>query len=213
MLQCVMSAIDLTNQKFARLLVVCRSEKKSKVGAIWRCLCDCGKYADAPTLKLRNGLIKSCGCWRHEMAGVTSTTHGLSNKSRTYRTWKEMRQRCMNPNSDKWKWYGGRGISIDPAWDDFTVFLADMGDRPEGMTLDRIDNNESYCKENCRWASHIDQTQKQKKNKLSVHLAQCLRADRAAGMQYRDLGKKYGISATTAHRCAVGITWPNAPLP
>lgn len=208
-----MSAIDLTGKKFFRLLVTCRSEKKSKVGALWRCLCDCGKHTDVPTLKLRRGTIKSCGCWRQEMIGKISTTHGKSNKSRTYRTWKEMRQRCMNPNSDKWRWYGGRGISIAPEWDDYEKFLADMGDRPPGMTLDRINNDGNYCKSNCRWALHIDQTQKQEKNKLSCELAYQLRKDRAAGISVSELCLKYGISRHAVWACASGRTWPNAPRP
>lgn len=124
-----------------------------------------------------------------------------------------MRQRCLNPNSDKFKWYGGRGISICERWNSFANFLADMGERPSGMTIDRICNDGNYEPSNCRWATQLDQTRKQAKNVLTEATAMQLRKDRAAGMNYKELGDKYGVSKTTAHRCAVGITWATSPLP
>lgn len=118
-----------------------------------------------------------------------------------------MRQRCLNPNSDKFQWYGGRGIKICDRWGSYDAFLADMGERPENMTLDRIDNDGDYEPGNCRWATQLEQTRKQAKNRLSKELAVKLRADRAAGATFAALARKYGVSATTAHRCATGLTW------
>ncbi len=83
--------ISLVGQKFNRLQVISRSEKRSKSGAIWMCLCDCGNYSDVLGLKLREGKTKSCGCYRNEMIAKVNVKHGMS-KDRTYRTWKEMRQ-------------------------------------------------------------------------------------------------------------------------
>ena len=84
--------------------------------------------------------------------------HGPRNgKNRTYTIWKGIRQRCKNPNNSKYEYYGGRGISICKEWDDYAVFLMDMGERPDGLSIDRIDNDESYTKENCRWATAKEQ--------------------------------------------------------
>lgn len=149
-------ALDVIGQRFNRLVVIGRSERHSDAGALWVCQCDCGGEAVTTSLKLRSGHTQSCGCHRREVR--TNLQHGHANKSRTYKSWKEMRQRCMNPNSDKWKWYGGRGISIAPEWDDFERFLSDMGERPERMTLDRLDANGNYCKKNCRWATGREQS-------------------------------------------------------
>lgn len=121
-----------------------------------------------------------------------------------------MRQRCLNPKSDKWQWYGGRGVKICEQWSDYSVFLADMGERPAGMTIDRIDNNGDYEPSNCQWATQLEQTRKQEKNVLTEETARQLKSDRADGMTYQELGKKYGVSKTTAHRCNIGATWATA---
>lgn len=149
--------IDITGQKFGRLTVTGKSVRLSLAGALWECSCDCGGTTVVNSLKLRTGKTQSCGCYRKEI--LDQTTHGLSNKSRTYRTWKEMRNRCNNPNADNWKWYGGRGIRICPEWNDYAVFLADMGERPEGMTLDRKNGDEDYSPSNCRWATAKQQAE------------------------------------------------------
>ena len=90
-----------------------------------------------------------------------STAHGHTaggKNSPTYRSWTCMRERCTDPKHPSFRWYGAEGITVDPAWDDFGTFLADMGERPEGMTLDRIDNSAGYTPGNCRWATKADQS-------------------------------------------------------
>lgn len=206
-----MIRINLASQRFAHLVAVRPSDKKSKVGTLWVCRCDCGNLTEVDSLKLRSGHTKSCGCLKERtLAAGTNKSHGMSKNSRTYKTWKEMRQRCNNPNNDKWQWYGGRGIKVCERWASFENFLADMGERPENKTLDRIDNNADYEPGNCRWITQLEQTRRQEKNKLRDGVSEALKKDRLLGMSYRALGKKYGISATTAHRCCMGQTWFNA---
>lgn len=146
--------IDLSGLVFGKLTVLRRSNRRSNVGALWDCICECGGLATCDSLKLRTGHTKSCGCHRRKI--LLNLSHGMS-KTRTYRSWKEMRNRCTNPKSSQWKWYGGRGINFCSRWDNFENFLADMGERPDGMTLDRKDGDGMYEPSNCKWSTPKEQ--------------------------------------------------------
>jgi hypothetical protein len=91
--------------------------------------------------------------------------HGMEG-SRTYTSWCLMKQRCGNPNNDRYAAYGGKGITYDPKWAVFTGFFEDMGERPEGTSIDRIDNEGNYCKENCRWATRAEQDRNKAQTKM-----------------------------------------------
>ena len=129
----------------------------------YECLCSCGKRVIAYKSQLVNGRHKSCGCLKRERIIEQSTTHGLHNHE-LYNTWKNMWQRCTNPNNPKYPRWGGRGITVCERWLKFENFFADMGERPEGMTLDRYpDGAGNYEPGNCRWATKAEQTANRKR--------------------------------------------------
>lgn len=114
----------------------------------WRCICECGKVVVTRGEALRRGHTKSCGCFQ--------TKHGLGT-SKTYYSWVEMKRRCLQPNSRHYERYGARGIKVCKRWLQFLNFLEDMGIKPDGTTLDRINGKLGYYKANCRWATDREQ--------------------------------------------------------
>lgn len=147
--------IDLIGQRFGKLLVVSRAPSVGKT-ARWNCICDCGRDTVKSSNVLRMGTVKSCGCLR-TLHGHCTTVSGKVVRSPEYFTWRSMLARCTNLNHHAWDNYGGRGITVCEDWHVFSNFLRDMGDRPDGKTLDRINNDAGYFKENCRWATRSEQ--------------------------------------------------------
>lgn len=147
--------------------------------------CSCGQQKRAYLEKLRSGQITSCGC----ISRPSMLRHGMC-KTPTYKAWQHMRERCRNPKCAQYSDYGGRGISVDPRWDQFENFLADMGERPfPAAQLDRIDNNGNYTPANCRWATRTVQTRNTRRN-LLVTLGN-------EDMCLKDAAGRIGISAPT----------------
>jgi hypothetical protein len=154
--------IDLNGRRFGSLLVLNLKKERGRLGEVqWDCICDCGKERVTSTALLANGISTSCGCKSYE----TRKKHGMTN-TRTFKSWDSMKQRCINPNDPSYAKYGARGITICKRWvESFNNFLADMGERPEGKSIDRIDVNGNYEPLNCRWATRSEQ-QRNKTNSV-----------------------------------------------
>jgi hypothetical protein len=149
---------SLAGQRFGRLLVLDRVPREPRASgqAKWRCLCDCENISIIGSNALRSGATQSCGCLRRDALVTRNTTHGLSG-TRTYNSWCNMIRRCTHDNDPRYPEWGGRGITVCERWLDYPNFLADMGERPPGTTLDREDNDGNYEPGNCRWATPPEQ--------------------------------------------------------
>lgn len=158
--------IDLKGKQFNYLKVLSRDSAVSTGEAYWICECHCGIIKSISSSDLRKGKTKSCGCMRTH----PSTTHGMSNSSE-YKIYKGMIQRCTNKNKTEYRYYGGRGITVCDTWKgSFEKFLEDMGLRPNpSYSLDRMDSNGPYSKENCRWATPDEQWENRKQISLTVN--------------------------------------------
>lgn len=185
----------LVGQRFGRLLVagVVVSEKRPR----YRCqvICDCGTEKVVCPPSLLDGMTKSCGCLNRERI----TKHGLS-RSAIYQTWRNMKIRCFNKTDSDWHRYGGRGITVCARWMDFRNFVADMGVKPAGLTLERINNDGNYEPGNCRWATPKEQAANKthaliKLRKGDPEKIAALYA--AGGISMKRLGERFGVTAGT----------------
>ncbi len=152
---------DLTGSTFDDLTVVRKSRVSERREQMWFCLCKCGNSREVTSRHLTKGKVRNCGCNRK----VSSKKFVTEELKSTYDTWCNMKQRCYYTLNHNYSYYGGRGITVCPRWlESFLYFLQDMGKKPPGASIDRINCDGNYCLENCRWATKDEQA----KNKRNI---------------------------------------------
>lgn len=192
--------VDLANKRFGRLTVKRRFDVKHG-NTRWQCVCDCGKETVVKGYSLTSGHSKSCGCLNRELSQKANRKHGQTKSNHTkatreYSTWCGVIQRCTNPNNPFFEYYGGRGITVCERWRDFSAFYADMGNRPDGTSIDRIDNNKGYEPGNCRWVDKVAQQNNLRSNRKIEFNGKT----QSVSMWARELGIKVGCLRTRISR-------------
>ena len=158
---------DVTGKRFTRLVAMSPAGKDKHGNTTWLCKCDCGEEKIVPIGSLTSGNTKSCGCLNREnlSKNPNRTIHGMS-KTRLYNTWNKMKNRCNSPNSNEYKYYGGRGIKVCDEWQKFEPFCdwALANGYSDDLSIDRIDNDGNYEPSNCRWVDFITQVNNRSSN-------------------------------------------------
>ena len=170
--------VDRTGHRYGMLTVIERDLSKPSAAkgrrVYWICRCDCGRIKAVTGHDLQAGDVQSCGCARHALIAIKRRRHGhapardeKSKPTPTYRSWQAAKQRCHSPTHSAYPRYGAHGITMCKKWrESFEAFLADMGERPPGTTLDRIDPARGYEPGNCRWATPKQQAYNSRRTRL-----------------------------------------------
>lgn len=191
--------LRLSGQKFGRVAVIDRAPNQSG-RVMWNCRCDCGHEVVVRGSALTSGNSKSCGCLVAESMAATGRKNGTHNLSRTpeYHSWKAMSARCYDPNNNRFRYYGARGVTVCQRWrDSFEAFLSDMGPKPSPRhSIDRKETNGRYEPDNCRWATPSEQSKNRRPyrthtTKLEPDQARAIRNDTRPKVE---IASEYGIS-------------------
>lgn len=186
-----MGLINMIGFKFGEWTVISRSVESKNKDAYWKCICTCGNTSEVSGSSLRRGLSKQCKeC--HINKNIKKT--GLSrNKKSTYSIWSSMKDRCLNKNNKNYMRYGGRGITICESWlESYENFHNDMGERPKGYSIERINGDGNYSPENCRWATMTEQNRNRCNNKLIL--------DTETGIYYNSISEFVEIYEITVSK-------------
>lgn len=198
--------LNLIGQRFGRLIVTAETESRKEMSGKTRrrcmCRCDCGNNIVVSNESLLSENTRSCGCFKTEGLITRSLIHGHSSNgkwTRTYVSWAGMMARCHNPHCEKFIFYGARGITVCEHWHLFENFLADMGECPHGLTLERLDNNKGYSKENCAWKNRKVQARNRRSN-----LVFTINGTTACLME---LCEKFGMKYDVVRQRVVTLKW------
>lgn len=205
--------INLINQRFGRLTVIKPIGNTKDYQTIWMCLCDCGNYKNVKGGNLKSGNTTSCGCYSRELLNKNKycMTHGnacKNNISPEFKAWDSIIQRCTNPKNKSYKNYGSRGIKVCDRWlekNGFINFLADIGKRPEGYTLDRINNDGNYEPGNCRWTTWRQQERNRRNNKLTA--LQVIEIRRITDKTQNEIALKFNVTQSHINRILNNKVW------
>lgn len=198
---------DLTGKRFSRLLVVKKTHDTSptngRVWVKWFCRCDCGQSCYPRTSALLSGMTSSCGCLNRENLKAKGITHGMSNTP-TYTSYHAMVKRCNNPNDPAYPNYGGRGVTVCDRWlERFENFLEDMGNRPKDTSIDRINNEKGYSKENCRWSNRTEQQNNTRSNRKISY--------KGRDYSVKEVSEKTGIGISSI-RSRIQLGWTDEEI-
>lgn len=184
------SRVNMVGEKHGKLTILSEAGRGEYGDALWKCKCDCGKIFVASGHRIRRGETTSCGCYAREQHIKRTTTHGMA-KTRLYKEWQGMKQRCNNPKTPKFYNYGGRGISYCEEWEDFSNFQewALSNGYSDSLTLDRIDVNGNYGPNNCRWVTNLEQQNNKRNNQKYTYKDETLTV--------AELARKYSIRRGT----------------
>ena len=197
--------------RWGRLTVVEVLPLKNKEKRSCMCICDCGKQIKILANNLVSGTTKSCGCLRIETVKKRSATH-KSSKTKLYRIWGDMKRRCSAKKCQRYKNYGGRGISVCQEWKDsfenFQNWAINSGYK-EGLSIERVDVNANYCPENCTWIPYENQSRNKTNTRFSVEDIKNIRNRLKNGEKQVDLAKEYGTYQANISAIKLKKAWKN----
>lgn len=191
--------IDLTGERFGRLRVVSQAGKNKHGQLLWNCECDCGESCISLGFVMRKGEKQSCGCLHREVIASVNLSHGMSGTP-IYAVYRGMMQRCYDKNSHAYDRYGARGIGVCDKWQTFEGFYEDMGDKPNGMSLERKDNDGDYCPENVAWAGCKEQANNRRSNRILEY--------RGKSKTLTQWAEGIGMKPQTLHARIFRYGWP-----